>query len=404
MMVWIEGVLKREGELDERQRKAWVVTLKWYLSYCRKLGLTEVEDRRVGRQFWREAVEAKQPGAWQKRQWSAALKWFFDFIEKRDNAGKAMRQAMRNRHLSYRTELSYLSWLRRFQAFIHPVDAMAATPSQVVEFLSHLAVKTDISGGTQTQGFNALLFFFRHVRKSQNPDFGGVHRAKTRRRVPIVLSVEEVRRLVNALPAQQQLAARLQYGAGLRVSELFRLRVKDLDFDRGQLTVRGGKWDKDRVTMLPQSLEIELRAQLAMVREGFEDDLRDDFDGVSMSNSLARKYRGARKEWIWQYVFPARTLAVDPRSGLRLRHHALANSYQVAIKRASRSAGIEKKVSPHVLRHSFATHMLEGGADIRTVQELLGHESVETTQLYTHVMKKPFGLVSPVDRLDGMGG
>ncbi len=199
-MAWIESVLAREAGGTDEQRKAWVVTLRWYLGHCRKKGRTQVEDRRLGRQFWREAVQAKRPVAWQKEQWAAALKWFFEFIEEKDNAGKAMRQAMRNRHLSYRTEVSYLSWLRRFQAFIHPVDAMQATPSQAVEFLSHLALKTDISGATQSQGFNALLFFFRHVRKMENPDFGGVHRARTRRRVPVVLTIEEVRRLIRALP------------------------------------------------------------------------------------------------------------------------------------------------------------------------------------------------------------
>ena len=251
----------------------------------------------------------------------------------------------------------------------------------------------------QNQCFNALLFFFRYVREQPDVDFQGATRAKKRQRVPVVLSTREVTRLLELLPTKFRLMGRLQYGAGLRVSELLRLRVKDLDFDRGQLVVRGGKGDKDRITVLPSSLVDLLQLQLEQVRALHVEDVAADFGGASMTEALARKFRVARAELSWQYLFPHSRLAKDPRSEEMLRHHALENSYQNAIRTTAKKAGIEKRVTPHVLRHSFATHMLEGGADIRTVQDLLGHASVETTQIYTHVMKKPFGIVSPLDRL-----
>lgn len=193
--------------------------------------------------------------------------------------------------------------------------------------------------------------------------------------------------------------ARLQYGAGLRVSELIRLRVADVDFDRGQIYVRDAKGGKDRSTILPASLETLLRAQLDRIRRIHAEDQKTGFDGASLPPGLIRKLGGRNRDLHWQYLFPANKLAKDPRTGKTMRHHALENSYQVAITRAAKAAGIEKRVTTHALRHSFATHMLEGGADIRTVQELLGHNRVETTQIYTHVMKRPHGLVSPVDRL-----
>ncbi len=238
------------------------------------------------------------------------------------------------------------------------------------------------------------LFFFRYVREQPDVDFQGATRAKKRQRVPVVLSTREVTRLLELLPTKFRLMGRLQYGAGLRVNELLRLRVKDLDFDRGQLVVRGGKGDKDRITVLPSSLVDLLQLQLEQVRALHVEDVAADFGGASMAEALARKFSVARAELSWQYLFPHSRLAKDPRSEEMLRHHALENSYQNAIRTTAKKAGIEKRVTPHVLRHSFATHMLEGGADIRTVQDLLGHASVETTQIYTHVMKKPFGIVS----------
>jgi integron integrase len=243
------------------------------------------------------------------------------------------------------------------------------------------------------------VYFFRHVLKQTDIDFKGAVRAKKRVWVPVVLSQSEVTRVLEYLPVHFRIMARLQYGSGLRIKELVRLRVKDLDFDRGQLVVRGGKGDKDRITVLPGSLTENLRNQLERVRKLHAEDVAAKFDGASMPLALARKFSSARSKFSWQYLFPANKLGKDPRSGQLLKHHALENSYQKAVRAATRLAGIEKRVTPHVFRHSFATHLLEGGADMRTVQDLLGHASVETTQIYTHVMKKPFGVVSPLDRL-----
>ena len=208
-----------------------------------------------------------------------------------------------------------------------------------------------------------------------------------------------MRCVLEHLSGRFRLMGRLQYGAGLRIKELVRLRIKDVDFARGQLVIRGGKGDKDRITVLPGSLEEGLRNQLQRIKKLHTEDMNEGFAGASMPLALARKFSIARRELSWQYVFPTKKLAKDQRSGEWLRHHALDNSYQKSVRAATKLAGIEKRVTPHVFRHSFATHMLEGGADIRTVQDLLGHASVETTQIYTHVMKKPFGIVSPLDRL-----
>jgi integron integrase len=391
--------LKEYSGASLEDRRAWWVTLKWYFGYCAKMELGEPTNRENGKIFWRDAVLASNPEDWQKVQWGAALKWFFEELVARDRAGPELRSALRRRHLAYRTEKAYMGWLRRFEAFLYPKTAMEADSADVVRFLTYLAEVKLLAATGQNQCFNALLFFFRYVREQPDVDFQGATRAKKRPRIPVVLSKAELTRLLELLPTKFRLMGRLQYGAGLRINELLRLRVKDLDFDRGQLVVRGGKGDKDRVTVLPGSLVDLLRLQLEQVRALHAEDSAADFGGASMGEALARKFSVARRELSWQYVFPHGRLAKDPRSGEMLRHHALENSYQNAIRNTAKAAGIEKRVTPHVLRHSFATHMLEGGADIRTVQELLGHSSVETTQIYTHVMKRPFGIVSPLDTL-----
>jgi integron integrase len=276
---------------------------------------------------------------------------------------------------------------------------MEAESADVVRFLTYLAEDKALAATGQNQCFNALLFFFRHVREQPDVEFQGATRAKKRQRIPVVLSKTELTRLLELLPTKFRLMGRLQYGAGLRISELLRLRVKDLDFDRGHLVIRAGKGDKDRVTVLPGSLVDLLQMQIERVRVLLAEYVAAEYGGASMAEALARKFSLARRELSWQCVFPHGRLVKDPRSGEMLRHHALENSYQNAIRTTAKKAGMEKRVTPHVLRHSFATDMLEGGADIRTVQDLLGHASVETTQIYTHVMKKPFGIVSPLDSL-----
>jgi integron integrase len=396
---WVIQHLKEYPGVGLEERRRWWITLKWYFGYCAKKELGEPTNRENGRIFWRDAVLASNPEEWQKEQWAAALKWFFDELLPKDRSGPALKSALRRRHLAYATEKAYINWLRRFEAFLYPRDAMEAESGDVVRFLTHLAEEKEIAPTGQNQCFNALLFFFRYVLEQPEADFQGATRAKKRQRIPVVLSKAEILRLLELLPPRFRLMGRLQYGAGLRINELLRLRVKDVDFERGQLVIRGGKGDKDRVTVLPGSLVDLLRMQLDRVKGLHKADVAAGFAGASMKDALARKFSVARGELSWQYVFPHSKLGEDPRSGELLRHHALENSYQSAVRNAAKAAGIEKRVTPHVLRHSFATHMLEGGADIRTVQDLLGHASVETTQIYTHVMKRPFGIVSPLDSL-----
>ena len=401
MYEWVEKRLKGYQSISLELKESWLVTLRWYFGYCAKKELGDPGNRDNGVVFWRDAVKGRKPPAadWQLEQWGAAMKWFYDELVGPDKAGPELRSVIRRRHLSYSTEKAYMNWLRRFQAFIDPVDAMEADEGMVVRFLSHLAEGRGMAASSQNQCFNALLFFFRHVLGREEVDFQGAVRARKARRVPVVLSVGEVGELFKYMEGMYGLMAKLQYGAGLRIKELVRLRVKDLDFDRGQLLVAGGKGDKDRTTVLPAGLEGLLRAQVERVVKLCGEDTATGFAGASMTESLARKFSAARKSPRWQYLFPAKSLGKDPRTGESFRHHAHENSYQNALKKAVGMAGIHKRVASHALRHSFATHLLEGGADIRTVQELMGHASVETTQVYTHVMRRPHGLVSPLDRL-----
>ena len=256
-----------------------------------------------------------------------------------------------------------------------------------------------VSPSTQKQALNALVFLVQEGLSRQLGEIRFTY-ARERRRVPTVLSRDECARLFAQLTGTTRLMAELMYGGGLRLMELLRLRVKDLDLARRQLVVRGGKGDKDRATVLPERLAVALHAHLERLRELHAADRKDGLPGVWLPESLARKYQRAGERWEWQWLFPSRETSVDLQSGVRRRHHSVDSTFQNAIRRAASAARTDKRVSPHVLRHSFATHLLEGGTDIRTVQELLGHESVETTQIYTHVMQKPgLGVRSPLDVL-----
>lgn len=310
-----------------------------------------------------------------------------------------VREAIRLRHYSIRTEQAYTDWIKRFILFHgkrHPREMGAA---EVERFLTHLAVEGRVAASTQNQALSALLFLYREVLKVDLPWLGEMTRAKRPGRLPVVLTVEEVRRVLARIDGQQGLMADLLYGAGLRLLECVRLRVKDLDFEMRQITVRDGKGEKDRVTMLPQSVLEPLRAHLEKVKVLHAHDLEEGFGEVYLPYALDRKFPDASREWGWQYVFPAAGRSVDPRSGKERRHHVDEQTLQRAMKKAVRAAGLTKPASCHTLRHSFATHLLQSGYDIRTVQELLGHQDVATTMIYTHVLNRGGrGVISPLDR------
>jgi integron integrase len=314
-----------------------------------------------------------------------------------------VREVLRVKHYSLRTEEAYVLWVRRYLQFHrdatggwkHPCD-MGAT--EVGAFLNHLATSEHVAAATQNQALNALVFLYGSVLNIELGELGEVVRANRPYKVPVVLSRTEVARLLEALDGTWRLMAQTLYGTGLRLMELLRLRVKDVDFERNQIVVRSGKGDKDRVTMLPEKLKPELERHLARTRLLHEQDLRAGFGEVYLPEGLARKYPNAAKEWGWQWVFPARSLSRDPRSGKLRRHHVQETGLQRAVKSGLKLSGITKAASCHTLRHSFATHLLESGYDIRTVQDLLGHKDVRTTQVYTHVMARPgLGVRSPLD-------
>lgn len=306
-------------------------------------------------------------------------------------------KAARSAGLLWRTEETYRGWAARFARFLAPRSPYAATKEDVADFLTALAVEQRAAPSTQKQALNALVFLLQEAlhRELGEMDF---RRATPRKRVPTVLTRGECAALFAQLEGTVRLMAELMYGSGLRLMELLRLRVQDLDLDRHRLQVRGGKGDRDRVTVLPGALVPRLREQLARLRELHQTDRAAGLPGVWLPEGLARKWPGAGERWQWQWVFPSRETSVDPATGVRRRHHVVDSTFQNLIRGAADRAGISKRVTPHVLRHSFATHLLESGTDIRTVQELLGHQSVETTQIYTHVMQKPgLGVRSPLD-------
>lgn len=312
----------------------------------------------------------------------------------------ALRAQLRVMHYAIRTEDAYVDWVRRFILFHdkrHPKDM---GPTEVASFLSHLAVTRHVSASTQNQAKAAVLFLYRHVLGIELPWLDDVVIAKVPQRLPVVLTSREVRSLLQELNGTTALLASLLYGTGMRLMEGLRLRVKDIDFERREIIIREGKGNKDRVTVLPENLIEPLRQRLQKTQQLHQADLDAGYGNVYLPQALQVKYAQAGRSWGWQYVFPSQMLSVDPRSGEIRRHHLAEQSVQRAVSGAAKRAGIAKPCSPHVLRHSFATHMLQAGYDIRTVQELLGHANVATTQIYTHVLNKGGrGVLSPFDQL-----
>jgi len=319
-------------------------------------------------------------------------------MEPRTKLLDQMRDVMRRKHMSLRTEEAYVAWAKRFILFHHKRHPKDMGAPEIRAFLTHLAVHGKVAASTQNGALNALLFLYRHVLKQPFPELGEIERAKRPHRVPTVFTPTEVQAVLAQLSGTPHLMATLLYGAGLRLMECVRLRVKDLDFAYHQITVREGKGAQDRVTMLPRALEAPLQRHLAKVKLLHEEELLEGYGEVYLPYAFDRKDPHAAKAWEWQYVFPAAKRSIDPRSGAERRHHVSEAVLQRAVKDAIRQAGIQKRGSCHTLRHSFATHLLENGYDIRTVQELLGHKDVSTTMVYTHVLQRGGkGVRSPLD-------
>lgn len=310
-----------------------------------------------------------------------------------------VRQKIRLKHYSLRTEKTYVHWIKRYIYFHHKRHPRDLNAGHIEQYLTHLAIDRRVSAATQNQALNALLFLYKEVLGLDIPYLSDVIRAKRPQRIPVVFTPDEAHRVIAAVDPDHVLLVKLLYGAGLRLMECLRLRVKDLEFHRRQVIVRDGKGGKDRVTILPESLIDDLRLQLRRAKVLHESDLRDGFGEVSLPYALARKYPRAGFEWGWQFVFPSARRSIDPVSGKERRHHVHHSALQKAVRGAVLRAGIYKPASCHTFRHSFATHLLEGGYDIRTVQELMGHRDVRTTQIYTHVLNKGANAVrSPLDR------
>jgi len=399
--------------------------LKWYLVWARRfvaylsdksLHLATLEDVQG---FLSTLSSSSGTGAWQVEQAADALTILLGSIfgqawarsiripdppppsdvplPKGDGPIERLRYAIRCRRYSVRTEESYVIWVSRFLAFCRN-GGVDQDSDSVRAFLERLVLADRMSASTQAQALNALVFHFKHVVGSPFGELGDFQRSRRPRKLPVVLNREEVRRLLEAIETVYRLPVALLYGGGLRLMEALRLRVKDIDLDRRQISVRDGKGQKDRVTVLPERWRERLAAHLVEVRKVHARDLELGYAGTTFWPALERKYPGAPREWAWQYVFPASRLCVDPATGQARRHHLHETSLQRAVRYAARKADIAKPVGCHTLRHCFATHLLESGADIRTVQELLGHSDVSTTMIYAHVLNRPgLAVRSPED-------
>jgi integron integrase len=309
-----------------------------------------------------------------------------------------VRDVMRLKHYSLRTERTYCDWIERFIRFHGLRHPREMAELEVGDFLTALVRDGNVSAATQNQALSALLFLYKQVLKQELGWLEKVERAKKSVRLPVVLTGDEVRKVLSQLHGTARMMASLLYGSGLRLMECVRLRVKDIDFAYAHITVRDTKSGRDRITMLPVHVAEQLKRHLDRIKAQHVQDLADGFGEVWLPDALARKYPNAAREWGWQYAFPSTRLSIDPRSGGKRRHHIDETALQQAMKKAVRAAGIHKPASCHTLRHSFATHLLERGHDIRTVQELLGHKDVSTTMIYTHVLSKPgIGVKSPLD-------
>lgn len=356
---------------------------------------------------------AKKYEDWQVNQADTALRLYDYFLSQSESSIRGntlldkegwqpleekMREALKLRHRSLSTEKTYLLWLRNFKNFVGYKDPCQLEGRDLQDFLSKLAIEKKVAPSTQNQALNAIVFFYRHVLNKNIEKELSLVRAKQKRRLPVVLTLREIQNIFEHMSGVTRLMAQIIYGAGLRLKECLQLRIKDIDLETGVIIVRSGKGDKERRTILPESLKDPLIKHISDIRPLYEKDRQNGIPGVWLPDALDRKYPNAGKEWGWFWLFPSKTLSVDPRKNTIRRHHVHQASLQKAFKLAAAKAGITKQASIHSLRHSFATHLLEKGYDIRTIQELLGHRNLQTTMIYTHIAKKNIlGVRSPLD-------
>lgn len=404
ILLRFQEFLVKEKHIPEKNAPYYTLWVNKFFSFSS--GTSEEKFDNLLRQFL-EHFSAQKAENWQLNQAQEAIKLYFQEFIKGDSVSilSRLRKAIRLKHYSYSTERTYLDWAQRFfEYLVHSkkenVQTNALHSEQVREYLTYLAVQKRVSSSTQNQAFNALLFLFRDVLNIELKDLDKTVRAKRGPKLPVVLSADEIQKLLMHMEGKALLMAELLYGTGLRLMELARLRIKDIDFESGLVFVRAGKQDKDRSTILPVSVEEKLKLHLEEVKKIHEKDISSGQGEVHLPDALMHKYPNAAKDWSWQYVFPSNKLSVDPRNGKIRRHHIDASSIQKAVRSAVRKADIVKNATVHTLRHSFATHLLMNGANIREVQELLGHKNVETTMIYTHVMRDISNAVqSPLDKI-----
>jgi integron integrase len=411
--------------LTERERAGFLLVLEWFENFRLRHDLAAGREAAV--LFWKSEVQkdGREREKWQLEQWGDALRWYVGWLNACATQGadhRSLEERMRmaahaagaRRGLATRTKQCYGAWVARYAKFCGD-ERKAMEIQAATAFLTSVVMEEGCARSTQKQALNALAFFFKYVLGVENPVFG-VKLRDTGARIPVVLSREQTQQLFEKIGAQEektqpakergsaaplryQLAARLQYGAGLRLSELVRLRIQDVDLARGTLTVRMGKGNKDRVTVLPKILKEPLARQIELARALWQRDREAGLAGVHIAGALARKFRQAAKSFEWFWLFPAKQISMDPETGVSRRHHMLGPVYNEAIRRAAEVIGVEKRMTSHALRHSFATHLLESGTDLRKIQDLLGHEDISTTEIYLHVAICANGLCvqSPLD-------
>ena len=398
--------LKLARNVPDSHRQGYDLLLSWFDKW--RISRHLPHGREAARAFWRQQVKSRPREAWQLEQWTAAFGWYLDWLRFAETRGAEVRtleervfhavdRAGGRRGLAIRTRQSYGRWVMRFARWAGDAKAVLQH-EQARLFLGELVTREKQSFSSQKQALNALVFFFREVCGNEEVDLQ-VKLRKTPKRIPVVPNFREIVEILNRLGPTHRLMAEVQYGSGLRLKELTRLRVKDVDLEQRQITVRAGKGDTDRVTVLPESLVEKIKRHKEDIRKVFEADKSAGTPPVAIPGALARKFSRAGERWEWFWLFPAETLSSDPDSGIVRRHHVHTGSYGNALHQAAQKAGIEKRITSHCLRHAFATHLLESGKDLRTIQELLGHSDVKTTEIYTHVAKGVggTGVKSPLD-------